>query len=209
MGTRNLVMVQLDGKLVISQYGQWDGMPEGQGAGVVEFLHGLSKEKMEQFKANLRTVRPITEEELKQYWKDAGADDSGFVNMRVSSKFQDMHPQLSRNCGSDILKYVLTNKNLPVSLDETFMYDSLFCEWAYLVDLDNNVLEVYEGFNETPLEKGVDRFYTEDTSLLSSNDNYQPIALIITFPLDNLPAVDDFVEQTKKASRSYDEEDEE
>lgn len=31
MGTRNLTCVVLDGKYVVSSYGQWDGYPSGQG----------------------------------------------------------------------------------------------------------------------------------------------------------------------------------
>jgi hypothetical protein len=29
-----------------------------------------------------------------------------------------------------------------------FLSDSLFCEWAYIINLDKEVLEVYEGFQE-------------------------------------------------------------
>ena len=34
----------------------------------------------------------------------------------------------------------------------------LFCEWAYLLDLDNEVLEIYRGFNKEELSKE-NRFY--------------------------------------------------
>jgi hypothetical protein len=203
MGTRNLTMVQLDGKVVISQYCQWDGYPSGQGASLLGYLTEY-KDIMDTVKEHLRTVKHITEQELLQLWKDAGADDSGFVSMAISDKFKDMHPQLERSCGADILKYVRHNKNLPVSIDDSFMYDSLFCEWAYYVDLDNNVLEVYEGFNKTPLVEGVDRFYKADIS-----GEYKPVKLIKTYSLNDLPSEDVFVDECQKASRSYTEQDEE
>jgi hypothetical protein len=36
----------------------------------------------------------------------------------------------------------------------TFLVDSLFCEWAYIINLDENVLEIYRGFNKEPSDKG-------------------------------------------------------
>jgi hypothetical protein len=36
----------------------------------------------------------------------------------------------------------------------TFLADSLFCEWAYLINLDDLVLEVYVGGNRSPLAPG-------------------------------------------------------
>jgi hypothetical protein len=188
-------MVQLDGKLMLSQYGQWDGYPSGQGITVLQFLLD-NKDNLDKFKANLRTVVDVTEEQLKQFWKDAGADDSEFVGMDVADKFGEMHPQLSRECGAEILNHVLNNENLYVNVNTTFMYDSLFCEWAYMIDFDKNTLEVYQGFNKTPLVEGVDRFYTSEIS----RNEYHPVKLIKTFPLDDLPDVNAFVKECNKAS---------
>ena len=38
--------------------------------------------------------------------------------------------------------------------DSAFLGDSLFCEYAYIINLDDNVLEFYVGFNEDPNAKG-------------------------------------------------------
>lgn len=36
----------------------------------------------------------------------------------------------------------------------TFMHDSLFCEWAYIINLDSQELEIYNGFNKNKKGKG-------------------------------------------------------
>lgn len=37
--------------------------------------------------------------------------------------------------------------------DIDFIYESLFCEFAYIMDLDKDILEIYVGFNTDPKEK--------------------------------------------------------
>lgn len=43
MGTRNTLKVLYNGKTVISQYGQWDGYPTGQGARILRVLRDEKK----------------------------------------------------------------------------------------------------------------------------------------------------------------------
>lgn len=53
---------------------------------------------------------------------------------------------------------------------EDFMKESLFYEWAYIINLDKNVLEIYQGFQKEPQHN---RYFTEN-----SDDGYYNIALI-------------------------------
>jgi hypothetical protein len=48
------------------------------------------------------------------------------------------------------------------------------CEFAYVLDLDKKVLEVYRGFNKTKLKKG-ERFF--EMPGLEKTDGYEPIKL--------------------------------
>jgi hypothetical protein len=206
MGTRNLTMVVLDGELKVSQYGQWDGYPGGQGAHVIEFLsqEGFDLEK---FKQKVADVVELTFEEVKERWVEAGADpDSDMVSMDVSNRFKELYPELSRDTGAGVLEAIYNTPNpIGVRIDNEFMYDSLFCEWGWLINLDNNTLEMYCGFNHEPLEEG-QRFYKEnqEPSNAGISDPYYAIKMVKAYPLDDLPTV----EQMEKDSGMYDEEDE-
>ena len=69
----------------------------------------------------------------------------------------------------------------------SFIRDSLFCEWGYILNLDEGVLEVYQGFQKSPHDNG--RY--SDTE--ASSSGYYGSALIVTFPLDNLPSAAEFM----------------
>lgn len=74
-----------------------------------------------------------------------------------------------------------------------FPADSLFCEWGYLVDLDDRRLEVFQGFQDQSHTKGrfAERTDLRDTS--ATGTSYHPVALVASWSLDDLPTVEDFV----------------
>ena len=158
MGTRHLICVVSDNQYRIAQYGQWDGYPEGQGAAILEFL---KSPMAKQLKNNLERCSWITNDEYNKLWKEFGADATQpYIDCDVYQSFSEKYPQLSRDTGAKILKIAAGatgEMKLQNSLD--FSQDSLFCEWAYVIDFDKNTFEVYRGFNETPLDES-ERFYT-------------------------------------------------
>lgn len=62
-----------------------------------------------------------------------------------------------------------------------FLRDSLFCEYAYLINLDTNMLEYYQGFNKNPNEKGRYAKYTVD-----DEKKYYGVKLIQEIPLQDI-----------------------
>ena len=161
----------VDGAYKVAQYGQWDGYPEGAGVGILNFLKAPG---MEDFKESLKGTRFLTEEEIaaldEVYWKAS-------------------HPHLSRDIGYSILSRI---KRSPLELINQigFAGDSLFCEWAYVIDFDKNTFEVFEGFNTTPIIEG--RFLSGDPHL-ESTQGYEPVKLVKEYPLDNLPTEQEFI----------------
>ena len=188
MGTRHLTAVQLDGEYKLAQYGQWDGYPAGQGKTVLEFLKATN---LEAFREKLRHVRFSTDEEIQAAWVEAGADpNSTWVNMKVSDRMKQLHPETSRDTGAGVLQIVLASphpERLVLGNEIAFAQDSLFCEYAYVIDLDTSMFEFYIGFNKDAVTEG--RFAGSKES--GNNKDYGPVKFAGSWPLDALPTVED------------------
>ncbi len=167
MGTRHLVMVASGGQMKVAQYGQFDGYPSAAGAEILDFIKGADLVK---FKEMVDKLEFYAEEEVD------GILSGGEACLLT-------HPWLDRENSRAVLTFVyegLTNK---LYNSEDFARDGLFCEWGYLLDLDNNILEVYKGFSKNPVPDN-ERFakYNE------SGMKYYPIKLIKTYDFENLPS---------------------
>ena len=139
MGTRNLTEVKVNDKIKIAQYGQWDGYPTGQGQTIVDFLKTVDLEK---FKKQVEALGEYTEAALKKASADAGSDGSGWMTMDVAKKLHEAHPALNRDYGAGILQLVHDGKVSKMVLRSSFKEDELFCEYAYMIDLDKETVTV-------------------------------------------------------------------
>ena len=152
MGTRNSTLVKINKKIKVAQYGQWDGYPSGQGVTILETLRNCN---LDELKEKCSKVTQIKDYKLKYLWSEAhdlvGKEENdskiGFVSVEVADKFKSMHPHLHRDCGGEILKHILNGVNeVDLDLDFAIGRGGFFgCEWCYVVDFDNNVLQVYSG----------------------------------------------------------------
>lgn len=210
MGTRHLIAVMQDGEYKVAQYGQWDGYPAGQGTRILKFLkhllaadpdpiediHGHTK-TMDQFREKVKQTTWITAEEYNQVMETVapGSSTSGMMNMAQSEKFEAEYPELHRNTGYEILELIV-NSEWPLKINNSisFAADSLFCEWAYVIDLDKNTFEVYKGFNREPLAAG-ERFENIESDR-KTNDEYFPVRLVKSFPFAELPWDTEFINET-------------
>lgn len=146
MGTRHLTIIFYKGKYVVVQYGQWDGYPEGQGKTVVEFI--LVDGNLARLIRGLKFLRSPTDAEKIEISQAINHLD------RIKDPDQQLRfaMQTSRT-GAKILQYISdSDVNTPVlkskydPMDQLdFIFDYICCEWAYLLDLDENKLEVYSG----------------------------------------------------------------
>lgn len=218
MGTRNLTMVIQKEETKVAQYGQWDGYPSGQGATIVAFLLANLGNNLEKFRAAVAECSWLTEEENDENLKaayvmselrkakdpanptaaeKAAAEkyateraEQGWMTMEESECYKITSPGTSRDFGAKVLEFIQDGNVRKLNDSTDFAQDSLFCEWAYVVDLDNNVLEVYSGFQKGAPQEG-NRFGVEKTS----DHEYYPVHLLTKFTFDELQelGVDGFI----------------
>lgn len=71
-------------------------------------------------------------------------------------------------------------KEILIYDDTSFLYNSLYCEWVYIINLDTNKFEVYKGMNK---EKPKGRF----SEVPKNANGYYAVSLIKIIPLNDLP----------------------
>jgi hypothetical protein len=159
------------------------------------------------FKFKVFNLKEDTDEALKARWAEFGVnlkDNNGFVAMDKAEAYGHKYPQFSRDTGANILKLIEEGEIDTVRLSTDFAAESLFCEWAYVLDLDKGVVEIYKGFNTKPLPEN-DRF----KFLEEKRDNeYYPVKCVWTNSFEGikLMSMEDIKEEMKKLERLVDEE---
>ena len=208
MGTRNLTMViNKKGDLKVAQYGQWDGYPEGQGVTILNFAKGAGN--LEALEKTLEDVEfytldmPYIQEYDNKYagW---GAPD----NRTEADKFWFSNTH-SRDVGGEILANLISldRDKLPAEHEGKILLqnnvefgkNSLFCEWAYCLNLQTNKLQVFEGFNKDEAQEYPLFATTADER--TENNGYCGCRLVKEFDFEGLPSAEEFVQIIEDAIR--------
>ena len=90
----------------------------------------------------------------------------------------------------------LFNNDLRHMIDShQFLADSLFCEWAYIVNLDSEKLEVYRGFNKDPHASG--RYSRKS---VDRHSEFNGVTLIKDIPVSDIQkeSIDTLIEELEK-----------
>ena len=96
----------------------------------------------------------------------------------ISSIFNDIG-NVETNEKEDSFDWRKHEINSKMEIYNSFLYDSLFCEYAYIINLDERVLEIYRGFNKDPNANGrYAKFKDEEDSV------YYGVVLIQTISLE-------------------------
>ena len=126
MGTRHhQIVIAKDGERKISQYGQWDGYPSGQG---VEILRYLRNANLEKYQKELAKITKMTKEQ---------GDE---IDKKHGENWAKYYPHLSRNCGSDIHQLIENGEVEFVNFIDDEEAGS-WCEGFYTIDFQKNVFE--------------------------------------------------------------------
>lgn len=139
MSTRGAVGFKVNGVTKVT-YNHSDSYPSGLGQDTLDFLRKrlktgsveLLKEqasKIELVKENVKA----TPAQIKKYIK--------YADLGVSSQNPSEWYVLLRNLQGDLAGYL----DAGVMVDgSAFLKDGLFCEWAYVIDLDKNRFRIYK-----------------------------------------------------------------
>ena len=173
MGTRGAYGFRIKEQDKVT-YNHFDSYPECLGRNMLQYISHTSLPRMRRAANRIVLVEQDSKPspELIEKYKD-------FADLGVSRRTLTEWYCLLRKAQGNLFPY---NQNLRHMIDShAFLADSLFCEWAYIIDLDNSQFEVYRGFNQDPNAPG--RFAA---SSIPDSNGYYGVALIREVPLGNV-----------------------
>lgn len=157
MGTRGLWGLRKNGVDKLT-YNHYDSYPDCLGYKIIEFIKNHNKEELVSI-----FNRIVLVDEYEPATAEAIVLCKRFCDVEVSSKsIKDWYCLLRRAQGcpevyANGLRFMIDNVD--------FIKNSLFCEFAYIINLDDNVLEFWVGFQHKPDKtnrygtKGYDEYY--------------------------------------------------
>lgn len=122
-------------------YNHFDSYPTCLGKTIIKFIRKHSIEELNTIFENIILVNENdepTKEQIKECKK--------YSDLGVSQQtLEEWYSLLRKSQGNPEvyakdLKYMIDNKD--------FIKDSLFCEWSYIINLIDNTLEIYKGFQK-------------------------------------------------------------
>lgn len=181
MGTRGVFGFRVGGEDKLL-YNHWDSYPRGLGAAMLAFAKKIAQSDRALADAMNRAYALV----------GVGNETPTPEDIEMCQPYTDL--SVSERSTSDWYCLLRGTQGKPdavltvglAELANDFIRDSLFCEWAYIINFDELTLEVYTGFQSTPHRKG--RYSTQ--ALPKPDDgqtHYQPCALVATYPLTELP----------------------
>jgi hypothetical protein len=183
MGTRGAYGFRINNQDKLT-YNHWDSYPSGLGDDVAQFVRTTSKVEIYKIAEAVQLVSeetPPTQDQI--------AECLAYADTSVSSRQLTEWYVLLRKAQGDLgalkegLKYLVDGNS--------FVGDSLFCEWAYVIDVDTDSLEIYKGFQES---LGTGR-YNQAFPVKKDRDgkerigDYTGVALVYTVPMAVLRAL--------------------
>lgn len=136
-------------------YNHYDSYPEGLGQRMLEYIKMYSTKEMNEIYDNIKFVE----------------NDKNFqIQQEMKAKIESREIYLSS---------FHEDQTILMPENNDFIKDSLFCEWGYIVNLDTECLEVWEGFQKKA-QKG-NRYGRKQIE-----NGYYPCKLIAEIPFDDL-----------------------
>lgn len=159
-------------------YNHYDSYPDGLGSDVVKFCKETTVKEMNAIFDKIILVDESGKPSIEQI-----VECHKYYDGSVSSQSAEDWYCLLRQSQGDLNVY---KNGLQYMIDShEFIKDSLFCEYAYIINLDTKKLEFWKGFQHKPDE--TNRYGTED------NRGYYPCKLVASYSLNSKRTVEQIV----------------
>lgn len=173
LGTRGAYGFYKNGENKLT-YNHYDSYPEGLGEDVVSFIRATPLVELHKMFDEIEMVdrdsKP-TAEQIESY--------KHFADTRVSSGDLEDWYVLLRKTQGDLFAFQKGLRHM-IEGGEEFMKDSLYCEWGYVINLDENILEIYKGFQNAPQDN---RYHVAEPCRMG----YYNVTLVKSYPLSSIP----------------------
>lgn len=178
MGTSAVMYVYEGGKRRFAVLSNFDGYPSCVGTNILGFV--CNKKNVQKLRASLDKLILITPEDRVEYRKRSEDWEYGYA---------ESHPGYIRAGDVEFLQTLTSSDGSVSTID--WSDDMRSSDWAYVIDLDRNTFEVYNGMNRIPLKEN-ERFYDG----LPPKNNLYPFKEVAIFDLDDLPSNNEFIDRT-------------
>lgn len=189
MGTRGCYGFRKNGVDKLT-YNHFDSYPDYLGEIMVRFCKETSIKELNEIFDKIILV-----DELSKPTKEQIAECIEFYDGTVSNQTPNDWYCLLRNAQGNPSAYKNGLKYMNDCGD--FIKDSLFCEYAYIINLDTNCLEFWVGFQKEP--DSSNRYGTED------DRGYYPCKMVSYYPLKpeymSNHSIEEYVADMEKMSR--------
>ena len=143
MGTRGTWGFYKDKDINKLTYNHFDSYPTSLGSTMINFIRKYSIEELNKIFENIVLInedKEPTKEQIKECkkWSDTTVSCQTLEDWYCLLRDSQGEPESYAKC----LKYMID--------DKIFIKDSLFCEWGYIINLTDNTLEIYKGFQKRP-----------------------------------------------------------
>jgi len=164
-------------------YNHGDSYPDGLGVTMLRWIASHSVAELKTMAQSLTLVSedvPPTAEQIAacQRWANTGVSTGQLTEWYTLLRNTQGDP----TAWDQGLRYLIDNAS--------FLQDSLFCEWGYVINCDEETFEVYQGFNQDP-EAQAPRYAIAQPD----SQGYYACRLVAVGDLSRLPNAERFVAQ--------------
>lgn len=178
-------------------YNHYDSYFSGLGFDIMKFVTETTDKEMEKIFDKIVMVKEDsipTEEQIKECEQ--------YLDLKVSTQDKKDWYCLLRNSQGELNEY---KKELRYMIDnKEFLGDSLFCEYAYILNLDSKCLDIYTGFNEN---KNTNNLFTQ---FRNDEEKYVEVELLTSISFKKIRNLfkklkeDDIKQELEKICFEYD-----